>query len=202
MQRPAAPTVVIGQEAFSRFLDQAIRTYAELTPQCPTPCFAVLVGTAGVSTVDIRDVVFGGNVRASDSVAVEEFTTTIAPRFGAAYENDARGFWLDSRDQLRIARDADDRGLELLGSIHMHPDWHRIGPPSTASMPLSERPTPMDEYVFGLTGWPVNLICYLERLGGALCYVLQAWGRGSGTGPCQPLPLRIRTDGNDRANAA
>ncbi|MFF6806803.1 hypothetical protein [Streptomyces sp. NPDC012616] len=38
-----------------------------------------------------------------------------------------------SRDVLRVFREADCLGLDLLGSIHVHPDRHRLGPPSDAA---------------------------------------------------------------------
>jgi hypothetical protein len=52
----------------------------------------------------------------------------------------------------------------------------------------------MDSYVFASTMWPVNVICYVERLDGTLCYSLRAWGPPARPGErCRPLPLRIRT---------
>jgi hypothetical protein len=195
MRPPAELTVLIEPRPLQRFLAAAIGQYKALTPLEPRPCFAVLLGRIDGGTAHIQDVDFGGNARASDPAAVEEFAASIVPQFGAAYENPVRGYWLDSRDLLRISRRADDLALDILGSIHMHPDWHRIGPPPAETMPLSERPTSMDEYVFGSTLWPVNVICYLERLGESLCYSLRAWGQPADpSGGCPSLPLRIRTD--------
>ena len=197
MPRTDTPTVLIEPRPLKRFMSEATRLYKMLTPQDPLPCFAVLLGTLSARAVHVHEVEFGTNVRASDAAAVEEFTTKIVPEFGAAYENPVRGYWLDARELLRISRRADARGLEVLGSIHMHPDWHRIGPPQARSMPLSARPTAMDEYVFASTSWPVNMICYLESIGGTIDYALQAWGHAAepaGRPGCAPLPLRIRTD--------
>ncbi|MEU8866235.1 SgcJ/EcaC family oxidoreductase [Streptomyces umbrinus] len=133
----------------------------------------------------------------SDPAAREEFRDTIVLRFGAAYENEHRGWWMDSADLLKVAREADDLGLDLLGSIHMHPDWHCIGPPSQRAQQFSERPTPMDRHLFGRTGWPLNLICYLERRGDAVYHALAAWApqspNGSDAAECAAAALRIRT---------
>jgi len=105
-----------------------------------------------------------------------------------------RGWWIDSRDLLRTSREAEAAGLEILGSIHMHPDWHRIGPPKERQFVLSERPTPMDQHVFANTGWPINVVCYLERRGDAIYHALAAWTPPHDpTGQCTALPLRVRT---------
>ncbi|MEV4313970.1 hypothetical protein [Actinocrispum sp. NPDC049592] len=102
----------------------------------------------------------------------------IVPQFGAAYENPVRAWWFDPADLLCAARAAEAGGLEILGSIHMHPDWPRLGLGTARAHPLCERPTPMDEYVFHASGWPVNLVCYLERLHGRLYHSLAAWRPG------------------------
>ncbi len=40
---------------------------------------------------------------------------------------------------------------------------------------LSEQPTAMDEYLFRNTGWPLNLICYLESRGDEIVHTFGAW---------------------------
>jgi hypothetical protein len=184
-------------QALTDFLTAAVAEYQLITPEAPLPCFALLLGHAEAATYHVRHVVFGRNARTSDPAAREEFRDTIVPRFGAAYENEHRGWWMDSADLLKAAREADDLGLDLLGSIHMHPDWHRIGPPSQRAQQLSERPTPMDRHLFGRTGWPLNLICYLERRGDAFYHALAAWAprspNGSDDAECAEAALRIRT---------
>ncbi|MGW0709453.1 hypothetical protein ACWD4G_26445 [Streptomyces sp. NPDC002643] len=82
--------------------------------------------------------------------------------------------------------------MDLLGSIHMHPDWHRLGPPSERGQPLSERPTPMDRHLFSRAGWPLNIICYLERRGDSFYHALAAWAPppqqvSEGTGFAGPM---------------
>jgi len=190
-------TVLVDDQALTDFLTAAVAEYQLITPEAPLPCFALLLGHAEATTYHVRRVAFGRNARTSDPAAREEFRDTIVPRFGAAYENEHRGWWMDSADLLKAAREADDLGLDLLGSIHMHPDWHRIGPPSQRAQQLSERPTPMDRHLFGRTGWPLNLICYLERRGDAFYHALAAWApqprNGSGDAECAAAALRIRT---------
>ncbi|QKW09749.1 hypothetical protein HUT18_28415 [Streptomyces sp. NA04227] len=178
--------MLLAETALDGFLTVAAAEYLTITEANPTPCFAVLTGRATGDTYRIEDLAFGRNVRATHPSARQEFATTIVPRFGAAYENPARAWWLDPSDLLRIDREADAKGLDVLGSIHMHPDWHRLGPAEARTHPLDERPTAMDRYVFRGSGWPVNLVCYLERRQGSYCYALSAWDAD-----CRRLPLRL-----------
>jgi proteasome lid subunit RPN8/RPN11 len=147
----------------STFLGAAVRVYEAIRPGFPYSCFGVLVGSMRGESARIERVEFGRNVRATDSAALGEFSESIVPCFGTAYKNPHRGYWCDSTDLLRIMRDAEVDELDILGSIHLHPDWHNIDSPGGKGPPLSEHPTRMDKYAFANTGWPVNLICYLER---------------------------------------
>ncbi|MFD5074380.1 hypothetical protein [Streptomyces sp. NPDC058371] len=183
-------------QALDAFLTAAVGEYQLITPEAPLPCFALLMGSADRSTLHVERVAFGRNARTTDPAARVEFSETIVPRFGPAYENEHRAWWIDSRDLLTASREADALGLDLLGSIHMHPDWHRIGPPHERDFVLSERPTPMDHHMFGNTTWPINIICYLERRADAYYHSLAAWAppRAASPGsPCTELPLRVRT---------
>src|SRR5262249_31413327 len=169
------PTVLMDNGALDEFLAVAIGEDQLIHPESPLPCFALLVGSAGPGTLHVERVAFGRNARTWDPAARDEFRETIVPRFGPSYENENRGWWVDSHDLLKASREADSLGLKLLGSIHMHPDWHRLGPPSDCGFVLSERPTPMDRYMFANTAWPLNIICYLERCGGVFYHALAAW---------------------------
>ncbi|WP_327696578.1 hypothetical protein [Streptomyces sp. NBC_00459] len=192
----APPTVLMDNQALDEFLAAAVGEYQLITADAPLPCFALLLGTPGPGTLHIERVAFGRNARSSDPAARLEFSETIVPRFGPAYENEHRGWWIDSRDLLKASHDAEALGLELLGSIHMHPDWHRIGPPHERTLVLSERPTPMDEHTFRNTAWPINIVCYLERRGDVFYHALAAWSPPPTAAPdraCTELPLRIRT---------
>ncbi|MFB6849387.1 hypothetical protein ACFCXS_31650 [Streptomyces sp. NPDC056373] len=200
---PTPPTVLMDDQALAGFLDVAASEYQLITPEAPLPCFALLLGSAEATTYHVRRIAFGRNARTRDPAAVQEFREEIVPKFGSAYENEHRGWWVDSHDLLRASREADALGIDLLGSIHMHPDWHRLGPPSERTRTLSERPTPMDRHLFGRTGWPLNLICYLERRGGEFYHALGAWAppcRHSAEGAdCPEIDLRIRTSSLTKA---
>ncbi|MFJ9807702.1 hypothetical protein ACIRTB_05690 [Streptomyces sp. NPDC101158] len=159
---PVPPAVVIDRALLGPFLAAARQEYRDCTPEDPPGCFAVLVGALDADAAEVLRIEHAENVRAVDDTAEAEFAASIVPCFGAAYANRRRGFWCSSRDLLRIHRSADRDGLEVLGSIHLHPDWHHIGPPAERGLRISQRPTPMDRYMFAHTGYPVNMICYLE----------------------------------------
>ena len=187
--------VIIDAPVLRQFLAAARAQYASCTPATPPSCFAVLVGTVTDSGAIVERAEYGRNVRGTDSTAVSEFSTTIAETFGDAYRNQHRGYWCDSSDLLRIHNDAEADGLSILGSIHMHPDWHRIGPPRERTLRISERPTPMDEYVFAMTGWQVNMICYLERSGSQVVHTLAAWHHPGASPPqskCTAVSVQVR----------
>lgn len=188
------PTVVeIAPGALRPFLKAAVAAYGSCTPQQPPGCFALLVGRAEPDRTVVERAVLARNVRGSDEVAVGEYESTIVPCFGPAYGNAHRGFWCHSGDQLRIHREAEADGLELLGSIHLHPDWHRIGPPSERGMRISQHPTAMDEYMIHQTRWPLNLICYLESSSEGGSYTIGAWAPPSHNGKrCQEMTLHWR----------
>jgi proteasome lid subunit RPN8/RPN11 len=175
------------------FLDAATCAYGRCTPSEPPSCFALLVGEVAGGTAVVHDVAFGRNVRATAPVATSEFRSTIVPRFGPAYENEHRGFWCDPFDLLRIHRKAEEQGLDVIGSIHLHPDWHRIGPPAERGLRISQAPTPMDVYMFDNSQWPVNMICYLERPDDELCYVFGAWSPpADSNSDCPPIDIQFR----------
>ncbi|MEW9550311.1 hypothetical protein [Nonomuraea sp. NPDC050783] len=174
-RRPDCHTAVVDHLVLQSFVHVAMRTYELCTPSRPLSCFAVLVGEITEEVALIREIVPGRSVRATDPAVATEFRSGVVPRFGTAYENEHRGFWADPRELLRIHREADERGWDIIGSIHMHPDWHRIGPLGERGLRLSQEPTPMDVYMFANTRWPVNMICYLERSGHGFQYAVAAW---------------------------
>lgn len=172
-----APTaVLLSFDILKSFIGVARDEYDMCVPEEPPCCFAVLIGRVRDGMAKVTDIEFASNVRAVDPVALEEFNTSIAPCFGGAYRNTRRGFWCSPKDLLRIHRDAERADLEVLGSIHLHPDWHRIGPPAERGLIISERPTPMDRYMFQNTRYPLNMICYLESEGEEVAATLAAWG--------------------------
>jgi hypothetical protein len=189
-------TVLVGLDTLKSFMTAAQDEYEACTPQEPPSCFAILLGTVAEGTADITRIEFARNVRATDPVALEEFSSSIAPCFGSSYRNLRRGYWCSPQDLLRIQRQADIDGIDILGSIHMHPDWHRIGDPSERELVISENPTPMDRYVFNNTRYPVNMICYLESSKHGVSAALAAWGpptEEASDEPCPRLTLRFKT---------
>src|SRR5262249_53695812 len=133
----------------------------------PPRCWGVLVGRCRGEVILVTRVCPARNVRDSDASPIHEFNVTFAPRFGPEYGQAQRGFWCHPLDVLKISRQAAVAGEEVLGSIHLHPDWHRIGPVAELGLIVSERPTPVDEHLFRCTGWPLHLILYVERRQGA-----------------------------------
>ncbi|MFE9443801.1 hypothetical protein ACFYO2_33575 [Streptomyces sp. NPDC006602] len=190
-----AQTVLMDLDSLKSFVGAARDEYEACTPAEPPGCFAVLVGRIDGDVAVVAGMEFAANVRAVDQVALEEFSTSVAPCFGAAYRNPRRGFWCSPQDLLRIHRQAARADLDILGAIHLHPDWHRIGPPEERGLRISERPTPMDEYMFRNTGYPVNVICYLESIAEEVSATLAAWGpppRDVPDGHCSELTVRFR----------
>ncbi|WP_239375648.1 MULTISPECIES: hypothetical protein [unclassified Frankia] len=176
--------VVADPEVFASFIEDAIGEYrlglesvAAGGSRLHRPnSFGLLGGTVEGDAMVLRRIAFADNVRAVDSVPMEEFKKNIAPKFGKQYDDGERGFWCDSRQLLKVVREFEDNGLEMLGSVHMHPDWHRVGPPhERGTENLSENPSRMDEYLFRNAGWPLNIICYLESREGGVTHTYGAW---------------------------
>lgn len=123
---------------------------------------ALLFGRVHAAEISLCDIEFVPNVRDSDESVMAEFESTIAPRFGDVYRNPGRGFWCDEKQVLQAIKRQHVNGLELMGSVHSHPNWHEIGPPHERYQELSEHPTRMDEYLFRQSCWPVNVIWYVR----------------------------------------
>jgi proteasome lid subunit RPN8/RPN11 len=163
------------------FLDETIHQYrmslqTRNTEQHLPRSWGLLLGTFEQDGMRVREVAFGTNVRETDESVLAEFDEVIVPCFGTPYANGGRGFWCSNVDVMKITRDAAARDLEVLGSIHSHPDWHQIGPEHERAQRLSQNPTAMDEYLFRNTGWPLNMICYLESRDNEIFHTLAAWG--------------------------
>lgn len=196
---PQAHTVLIEPGVLAEYLAEARAEYESCTPADPPRCFAVLVGSLGSDGIAaIERLHFAETVRDDDPSASLAWAESIVPCFGSAYENKRRGFWCGPDDLFRISRQADADGLDVLGSIHLHPDWHRIGPKHERGLTISEQPTPMDGFLFRNTGWPVNLICYLERVDDRLLHGLSGWAPPPYDDPargCTQLAVRLPITG-------
>lgn len=149
----------------------------------------LLFGQPDGSQITISAIEFVPNVRDSDESVMAEFEHTIAPQFGNVYRNPGRGFWCDENRVLQAVKKNSERGLDLMGSIHSHPNWHEIGPPHERRQKLSENPTRMDEYLFHQSSWPVNVIWYVHTNGDVLAHRVSGWRPGPEQ--CERLEIQI-----------
>ncbi|MEV3992520.1 hypothetical protein AB0J57_26775 [Streptomyces sp. NPDC049837] len=197
---PALPAIVrLEAEPARRFIRSAVREYQKCldsrngdgVPTHLPRASALLFGQTDGSETTISDIEFVTNVRDSDQSVMAEFEKTIAPRFGDVYRNPGRGFWCDEKSVLEAIKKQSAKGLDLMGSIHSHPNWHEIGPPHERYQELSENPTRMDEYLFRQSCWPVNVIWYIRGGvgGGGMAHRVAGWRPGAGR--CESLDIRI-----------
>jgi hypothetical protein len=199
--------VVADAEVFAPFVEDAIAQYrlgldsvvAGGSRLHRPNSFGLLGGTVEGDAMVLRRIAFADNVRAVDSVPQEEFKQNIVPQFGKQYDDGERGFWCDSRQLLKVVREFEDDGLEMLGSVHMHPDWHRVGPKhERGTENLSENPSRMDEYLFRNAGWPLNIICYLESRGKGVTHTYGAWRPPVADGAkAAKMPIRFFARGHE-----
>ncbi|MBP2334750.1 hypothetical protein JOF41_000928 [Saccharothrix coeruleofusca] len=194
----ALPDVVNFElEPARRFAEDAARQYRmcldsrgdDGVPTHRPRASALLFGQVCGAEITIGGVEFVPNIRSSDETVVAEFEAEIVPRFGEAYRNPERGFWCDEREVLRAVMRQADNGLELLGSVHSHPDWHRIGPPHERRLRLSENPTQMDDYLFRRLRWPVNVIWYVSGGDAGATHRVAGWRPGPER--CEQLDVRL-----------
>jgi proteasome lid subunit RPN8/RPN11 len=149
----------------------------------------LLFGQSDGAEIVISHIEFVSNVRDSDESVMAEFEEIIAPQFGDVYRNPGRGFWCDEKSVLQAIKQQSSSGLELMGSIHSHPNWHEIGPPHERYQELSRNPTRMDEYLFRQSCWPVNVILYVRASGDGLAYRVAGWRPGPEQ--CDRLEIRV-----------
>lgn len=191
-------TVRFEIEPARRFVGNAAQEYQKCldsrkgdgVPTHRPNAWALLFGQSDGAEITIGDIEFVANVRGSDESVMAEFEGAIAPRFGDVYRNPRRGFWCDEKAVLQAIKKQSAKGLELMGSIHSHPNWHEVGPPHERFQELSENPTTMDEYLFRQSCWPVNVIWYI-RGGGEGGMAHRAAGWRPGAGQCESLDIRI-----------
>jgi proteasome lid subunit RPN8/RPN11 len=192
------------------FLGNAVQEYqkcldsrnADGVPSHLPRASGLLFGQSDGTEIVIGDIEFVTNVRDSDESVIAEFEGTIAPQFGDVYRNPGRGFWSDEKGVLQAIKRQSANGLELMGSIHSHPNWHEIGPPHERCQKLSENPTLMDEYLFRQSCWPVNVIWYVHTSGGGMAHRVAGWRPGpEQCGKLEiQIPLEIRDEFNVESN--
>lgn len=199
-------TVRFELEPARRFMEHAVQEYqkclasrdADGVPSHLPRASGLLFGRTDGTEVTICDIEFVSNVRDSDESVMAEFESTIAPKFGDVYRNPGRGFWCDESGVLRAIKQQSASGLELMGSVHSHPNWHEIGPPHERYQRLSENPTRMDEYLFGQSCWPVNVIWYVHTRGDDLAHRVAGWRPGPEQ--CERLDVHIPSEIRDAFN--
>lgn len=193
-------------EPARRFIDTAVQQYqkcldsrnAEGVPSHLPRASALLFGQSDGVEITISGIEFVQNVRDSDQSVMAEFEGTIAPRFGDVYRNPGRGFWCDEEGVLQAIKQQAENGLELMGSVHSHPNWHEIGPQHERYQKLSENPTRIDEYLFSQSCWPVNVIWYVHSTGGDIAHRVAGWRPGSEQ--CARLDIRLPAAIRDEFN--
>lgn len=184
----------------ARFISNAVQEYQKCldsrksdgVPSHLPRASALLFGQSDGTEIVISDIEFVSNVRDSDESVIAEFEATIAPRFGDVYRNPGRGFWCDEKGVLQAIKQKSANGLDLMGSIHSHPNWHEIGPLHERYQQLSENPTQMDEYLFSRSGWPVNAIWYIRGGDGGMAHRVAGWRPGAEK--CGRLEVRIPSE--------
>lgn len=189
VQFEAEPARTFGRAALHEYQECLESRDADGVPHHLPRASGLLFGKSDGTEITISDVEFVPNIRDSDEGVIAEFEATIAPQFGDVYRNPGRGFWSDEKSVLQAIMRQSARGLELLGSIHSHPNWHEIGPPHERRQRLSENPTQMDEYLFKQSCWPVNVIWYVHTSCDGIAHRIAGWRPGPKQ--CEKLDIRI-----------
>ena len=83
----------------------------------PSECCGMLLGEADGAEKTVREVVPLKNLRKDPKRAQE-----LLPVDDTARETERNRFLIDPLDQLRIEKEARQRGLDILGYYHSHPD--------------------------------------------------------------------------------
>jgi hypothetical protein len=170
--------VVIAQSVAEQFLSRCVSEYEESVRKHQTPRQWAIVAGQISDVVCAEALHYASNIRDVDPFLVADYHDRRAPEFGGVYRDFRRGYQSDSRDLLNAIRVAAAEGREILGSIHMHADLQNIDRPDATSPFITELATPIDHDLFRNSGWPLNLILYIERRKSQFCWTLSAWVRG------------------------
>ena len=93
----------------------SIRTHA--VREYPNECCGVLLGRSDGMTKDVSEIVPLRNLRHDFARAQE-----LLPLEDPGRESEKNRFLIDPQEQLQVERDARERGLDVLGYYHSHPD--------------------------------------------------------------------------------
>ena len=83
----------------------------------PSECCGILLGHAGGESKEVSEVVPLRNLRHDPARAQE-----LLPVQDPSRESEKNRFLIDPEDQLRVEKDSRQRGLDVLGYYHSHPD--------------------------------------------------------------------------------
>lgn len=168
--------VMIVPNVLDDFLHRCVNehVYAERKQHAPRQ-WGILAGKLGTSILVVEAVYYASNVRDVDADVITEYHDQRAPKFGGVYKDHRRGYQSDARDLLTVIHKAEAVHQEILGSIHMHADLHNTDRPDDLSPVISQSASPIDHNLFQASGWPLNMILYVERHERALHWAVTAW---------------------------
>ena len=170
--------VVVAGSVADNFLRRCVDEYQEAERNRRTPRqWAILAGRIE-SVLHAEALYDAANIRDADPFLIADYQDRRAPAYGGVYKDTRRGYQSDGRDLLNVMRRAQAEGREILGSIHMHADLQNLDRPDEISPLMTELATPIDHDLFKASGWPLNLILYMERSERELRWVLSAWVPG------------------------
>jgi proteasome lid subunit RPN8/RPN11 len=119
----------------------------------PGECCGVMLGKANGACKEVGEIVPLKNLRKDPARAQE-----LLPVDDPGRETERNRFLIDPLDQLRVEKDARERGLEVLGYYHSHPDH-----PARPSIYDREHAWPGYSYVIVsvVRGAAKNLTCWV-----------------------------------------
>ena len=97
--------------------EQVESIHSHGTREYPNECCGMLLGRANGDSKEVSEVVPLQNLR-HDSARAQE----LLPLGDPSRESEKNRFLIDPLEQLRVEREARDRGLDVLGYYHSHPD--------------------------------------------------------------------------------
>ncbi len=100
---------------FSHDRFECVRAHAQ--SEYPSECCGMLLGHADGDNKEVTEVVPLRNLRHDPSRAQE-----LLPLDDPGRETEKNRFLIDPQDQLRVEKDSRQRGLDVLGYYHSHPD--------------------------------------------------------------------------------
>lgn len=97
--------------------EQVESIHAHGAREYPNECCGMLLGRADGDAKDVSEVVPLRNLR-HDSARAQE----LLPLEDPGRESEKNRFLIDPQEQIRVEKEARNRGLDVLGYYHSHPD--------------------------------------------------------------------------------